>query len=43
MEINPFIISSSFIVDDKTTEIKAHVESLTQFYKLEYNNYKKGE
>jgi hypothetical protein len=34
MQINPFIISSSFIIDDQTTEINVKVESLTQLLKL---------
>jgi membrane-associated protease RseP (regulator of RpoE activity) len=34
LQINPFIIRSSFIVDDQTTEINAKVESLTQLIKL---------
>ena len=35
MQINPFIISSSFIVKDKKTEITARVESTTQLLKLQ--------
>lgn len=35
MQINPFIISSSFIVGDQKTEITAKVDSLTQLHKLQ--------
>jgi membrane-associated protease RseP (regulator of RpoE activity) len=35
MQIKPFIISSTFIINDQTTEINANVESISQLYKLE--------
>jgi hypothetical protein len=35
MKISPFIISSSFIVEDQTTEINANVESLSQLLEFQ--------